>query len=352
MLGGGYLALLRIAPDLGRLPTARLLRWLRTFVLSDSPQQPGSVFGEPYTEVGHCLISLVLATVGGIVAHFLFGELAGGATVREPATSSGPRTKSTWLFIASIIGGVGFLLALCATFVALGLRSGVWTAVACFLIWALLGLAAIGAVLGQGPKRGSGGAAVFGIGYSVVMARGGGETTSWPCATVDWTLIGIRDLFPSARAEFPPVTVASYAANERLHQALDRPITLHFPHETPLEDVLNTIRSATKGSTGGSVQIHVDPLGLQEADKTLTSPITIDLENVRLGTCLRLALRQLGLDYMLKDGVLVITLAEEILHTTPQDAFLTVGHCLLAWLAAVLGGALVPLVNRQGSENR
>ncbi|MGC8644534.1 MAG: hypothetical protein ACP5XB_32115 [Isosphaeraceae bacterium] len=81
------------------------------------------------------------------------------------------------------------------------------------------------------------------------------------------------------------------------------------------------------------------------------TPITIDLENARLGTSLRLALRQLGLDYMLKDGVLVITSVEEILQSTPQDAFLTVGHCLLAWLAAVLGVALVPLVNRRGSES-
>lgn len=54
---------------------------------------------------------------------------------------------------------------------------------------------------------------------------------------------------------------------------------------------------------------------------------------------------------MLKDGVLVITSVEEILWSAPQDAFLTVGHCLLAWLAAVLGSALVPLVNRRGSES-
>ena len=68
-----------------------------------------------------------------------------------------------------------------------------------------------------------------------------------------------------------------------------------------------------------------------------SSPVSINLEHVRLGTCLRLALSQLGLDYILTDGVLVITSEERILQTTPQDAFTTVGHCLLAWLAAVTG---------------
>ena len=222
-------------------------------------------------------------------------------------------------------------------------RAATWRVAGCGLLpgLALLGLTAVGTILGQGENRGIWlGAAVFGIGYSVLMAMGGGETPSWPRSTVDRLLGGIRDFFPSARAECPPVTDAAYAANERLRQALDQPMTLHFPDETPLEDLLKFVRSTARGPDGHPIPIYLDPLGLQGADKTYVSPIAIDLENARLGTGLRLALRQLGLDYMLKDGVLVITSGEEIPQTTPQDAFLTAGHCLLAWFAAALGAAL------------
>ncbi|MGC8638392.1 MAG: hypothetical protein ACP5XB_00775 [Isosphaeraceae bacterium] len=182
VLGGGYLALVRIAPFVAGFPTARLLEWLGPWVMRGPVQHPygrfcfagfGDPYPEPYFEVGHCLISLLLAVAGGIAARFLFGTPTGEATPREPATSPTPRSRSSWLFAASIIGGVGALLVLCMTCVGLGLRPGVWTAAACFLIWALLGLAAIGAVLGQGRNRGIWlGAAVFGIGYCVLMAMG------------------------------------------------------------------------------------------------------------------------------------------------------------------------------------
>ncbi|MGZ3334079.1 MAG: hypothetical protein ACXWOV_02015, partial [Isosphaeraceae bacterium] len=45
----------------------------------------------------------------------------------------------------------------------------------------------------------------------------------------------------------------------------------------------------------------------QEADKTLTSPVSIDLEGVPLKRTLRLLLKQLGLTYTVKDGYLMIT---------------------------------------------
>jgi hypothetical protein len=46
---------------------------------------------------------------------------------------------------------------------------------------------------------------------------------------------------------------------------------------------------------------------LQEAEKTLTSPVQLDLEGVPLKTTLRLLLKQLGLTYTVKDGMLTIT---------------------------------------------
>jgi tetratricopeptide (TPR) repeat protein len=88
---------------------------------------------------------------------------------------------------------------------------------------------------------------------------------------------------------------------------LDEPISMAFPNETPLEDVLKYIRSATQGPNDTGIPIYVDPVGLNEAEKTMTSPVTLDLEGVPLKTTLRLLLKQLGLTYTVKDGLLTIT---------------------------------------------
>src|SRR5271165_333874 len=78
-------------------------------------------------------------------------------------------------------------------------------------------------------------------------------------------------------------------------------------NETPLEDVLKYIKTATQDANDTGIPIYVDPLGMQEADKTLTSPVSIDLEGVPLKRTLRLLLKQLGLTYTVKDGYLMIT---------------------------------------------
>ncbi|MGZ3300469.1 MAG: hypothetical protein ACXWO3_06160 [Isosphaeraceae bacterium] len=88
---------------------------------------------------------------------------------------------------------------------------------------------------------------------------------------------------------------------------LDQPIAMSFPNETPLEDVLKYIKTATQDANDTGIPIYVDPLGMQEADKTLTSPVSIDLEGVPLKRTLRLLLKQLGLTYTVKDGYLMIT---------------------------------------------
>jgi hypothetical protein len=91
---------------------------------------------------------------------------------------------------------------------------------------------------------------------------------------------------------------------------LQEPIKASFPHESPFEDFLKSLKEATRGEDkeAPAISIYVDPVGLQEAEKTMTSPIVIDLEDVPAATVLELTLRQLGLKYYLqKDGILVIT---------------------------------------------
>jgi hypothetical protein len=90
-------------------------------------------------------------------------------------------------------------------------------------------------------------------------------------------------------------------------EKLEQPIAMSFPNETPLEDVLKYIKSATQGPNDTGIPIYVDPVGLHEAEKTMTSPITIDLEGVPLRTTLKLILKQLDLTYTVKDGMMTIT---------------------------------------------
>jgi hypothetical protein len=96
--------------------------------------------------------------------------------------------------------------------------------------------------------------------------------------------------------------------SRRILAKLEEPVAMNFPHETPLDDVLKYIRQATKSSELPSgIAIYVDPIGLQEAEKSLTSTIQMDLEGVPLRRTLQLALQQLGLTYRVFDGMLFVS---------------------------------------------
>ena len=94
---------------------------------------------------------------------------------------------------------------------------------------------------------------------------------------------------------------------------LKEPIAMRFPDKTPLDNVLSYIKKVTKkGSEDMGIPIYVDPIGLQEAERSLNSTITIDLESTTLENALALILKQHGLSYFIKDSVLIITSREGI----------------------------------------
>jgi hypothetical protein len=101
--------------------------------------------------------------------------------------------------------------------------------------------------------------------------------------------------------------LADLAPTQAILAALAKPIPMRFPHETPLEDVLKYIKSATAGPADTGIPIYVDPVGLHEAGKRMDSPVTLDLEGVPLGTTLKFVLKQLGMAYEVRDGLLRIT---------------------------------------------
>ncbi len=94
---------------------------------------------------------------------------------------------------------------------------------------------------------------------------------------------------------------------------LDDLVAMKFPNETPLEEFLKYIKETTKSpEMSNGIPIYIDPIGLQEAEKSLTSTLTIDLEGVPLRRTLQLVLKQLRLAYLVEDGMIYITSQEEV----------------------------------------
>jgi RNA polymerase sigma factor (sigma-70 family) len=149
---------------------------------------------------------------------------------------------------------------------------------------------------GVSSGRGGGGSGGFG------PARGSGPGVVDPARR----RIMIAEMAPRVAAEDPsPQTKA-------IVKKLDVPVSMSFANEAPLEDVLKYIKSATTGANDNGIPIYVDPIGLREAERTMTAPVTLDLEGVPLKTTLRLMLKQIGLAYCVKDGLLIISCPDGI----------------------------------------
>ena len=102
---------------------------------------------------------------------------------------------------------------------------------------------------------------------------------------------------------------------------------MQFGNETPFEDVLKYIKASTsKGKDDPGLPIYVDPLGLQEAEKTLQSTIVMDLEKVPIRTALRLMLRQLSLDYTIEDGILIISTPDQLAELVSRGPMFDLDH--------------------------
>jgi hypothetical protein len=61
----------------------------------------------------------------------------------------------------------------------------------------------------------------------------------------------------------------------------------------------------------------VDVLALQEAERSLNSTVSIDVDGVPLKTTLRLILKQLGLAYVVRDGLVIVSSPGGLLVSSP-----------------------------------
>ncbi len=142
------------------------------------------------------------------------------------------------------------------------------------------------------------GTAVLGFSCWIIvgLARHG---TAWVREPLlDWVFSGVRGKDPKSR-----LVLAK----------LEEPISMSFELDTPLEDVLKYVKQATTSATYAGIPIYVDPIGLEEAHKSMISTVrNVDLEGVPLRRTLQLLLNQLGLVYFVDDGVLCITSMESM----------------------------------------
>ena len=137
--------------------------------------------------------------------------------------------------------------------------------------------------------------ALLAVGAASVLAIG----------TVGFTQQPPQTKPPSPKPEAPrlesPETTATLAR-------LDQPVPMVFPNKIPLKEVLKHIKQATKrGPLDPGLAIYVDPIGLQEAECSLNSTVTFNVENTPLRDTLPQVLGQLGLSHFVKDGVLIIS---------------------------------------------
>ncbi len=219
------------------------------------------------------------------------------------------------------------------------------------LTWWLLGLTALGAVFATGRRREFWfGATFLGVGFLfVIFNRPVFEYHEDPTflPTVKF-LEAVRPRFEVLVDRLAGNPDSTAGKNARIRKAIEQQPAMHFSERTTLDELLEFVREATKGPDGKVIPIYVDPIGLQEAEKQMDSTVQgMDLEGIRLHTSLELSLKQLGLAFAVKDGVLVITSEESVDRLYPfpyDDPFQIVGHCLLALIAAGLGGVAAPLV--------
>lgn len=120
------------------------------------------------------------------------------------------------------------------------------------------------------------------------------------------------------------------ARTSAILKVLDAPLPIKFGgdvavgefRELAMGEFLKFLREASKSQELPSgLPFYVDPAGLLEAEKTLDSAVGIgmEFEDAPLKTALRLALRQLNLAFMVKDGLVIITYVDSVAFTRSEN---------------------------------
>ena len=334
-----------------RLPTHALSEMLGSWIALPPAQNPG-VSDEETRElfkVTHSVWAMLAASLGGLLASAIFGNPV--TTQQEGSVRALPDGRAPyrrWLLpLAFVLSSLMLFAAILIAGARLEPES--WAGLTYLLTWWVLGMTALGSLVGRGRRREFWiGATVIGAGFMILLFdRPSYEDVPIFHPTARF-VEALRPPFELVFDRFGADADSIAGKNASVRAALRQRVPMPFPQETAMADVLKYIQQATQDSHGTMIQIYVDPIGLQAAEKSMTSTISgIDLEGIELRTSLRLCLKQLDLAYVVKDGLLFITSAEnndELVTSLHNDPFQIAGHCLLALIAAGLGGLAAPSV--------
>ena len=317
-----------------------------TMGIGPSPDDP---LKRSFLRIGHCLWTLLFAGLGGLLASFLFGKKAGQPSEISPGSQPADEAPDRRWWLQPLVAFVsGLVIVTAIAIFGAQLTAGLWAGLTFFATSVFLGIAAMGGLCGRGKHREAFlGAAVFGAGFlMLVFARVANDP--WPLSPTFQLVEDAYPWVPIVTKQLSESSETTTAANARIRRILQKPASFAFNEDPSLEDLLDDIQESIAGTDGEGIPIYVNPLRLSEADKTMLSTVrNFSAKNVPLRGTLERCLDQLDLAYVVKDGVLEITSREAAAYhllSTAEDAYQVAGHCVLAMLAAALGGLAAPLV--------
>ncbi|NBW97426.1 MAG: hypothetical protein EBR28_12030, partial [Planctomycetia bacterium] len=112
------------------------------------------------------------------------------------------------------------------------------------------------------------------------------------------------------REKYKSVDLANPGSGEqRIYEALDKPVQNFEFTETPLRDVIAQIQDSQ------GIPVQIDTKAFEDAGLDLETPVTKNLSGISLRSALRLLLGDLDLTYLVKDEVLMITTKDKAAET-------------------------------------
>ncbi|HKD37335.1 MAG TPA: hypothetical protein VKB78_11060 [Pirellulales bacterium] len=118
----------------------------------------------------------------------------------------------------------------------------------------------------------------------------------------------------AASASYGQALASDSPATQQLYKALTEPAEI-VGEQVPFREVINQLRQRYR------IPIQVDNASVASAGVTAVTPVTGDIRGVSLGSALNLLLRDLNLDYVVKDEVLLIVSREAGAHMLETQVY-------------------------------